>query len=246
MGLTLKTFMALSFLMSLLGCGRKHELHRGQYQGQEFVLQSVEHQGFSTNSFDFTVQLGRLPRVTIEATTTDWGPPYTEALYAGVPWAYITEARPAYADTLDTAKPVHTMLYLPPDEFDREEFDQYVAFFKSEWPALDRQFADGNLRGLTHIIGLVHGRQAQFTRQFLGKEGGEARAITVFPDGRVRYGSASGSFEGSCGLAYFVQMPGQRIPFRAYPGSLSLAQIQQFKDAQGKTLTDYFAVPEVQ
>jgi hypothetical protein len=239
--------MIISFLMGLLGCGKKRELHRGQYQDQTFVFQSVEHQGlFSVNSFDYTVKLGRLPKVEITASTTDWGPPYTEDLYKGTPWAYVTETRPAYADPLATDKPVYTMLYLPPSRFDRDEFDQYVAFFKSEWPALDRQFADGDLRGLVHIIGLVHGNSPQFTQRFLGKVDNQELAITVLPDGRVRYGAANGSSEQSCGLAYSVQMPGLRIPLEAYPGSLSLAQIQQFKDAKGKTLTDYFNVPAVQ
>jgi hypothetical protein len=238
----LAILMLLASILSLLGCNKKNELASGQYRGTDYRVQSVEHQNFMATHFTYEVKLGRLPTAAIDAHTTDWGPPYSPEIYGSTPVVYSGAPYPAYADSLNLEKPRYTLLYLDPDRFSREEFAQYADFFKSEWPSLDPKVAGEAFNDCPHLIGLVYGTPGQFTQQFRGEAYGQKMDITVFPEGRVRFGAADGSSEQSSGLANMVQMPGRRIPLTRASWALSPAQVAQFKDQHGKSLGDYFAV----
>jgi hypothetical protein len=238
-------FMLIASLLNLLGCNKKKELASGEYLGTQYVVQSVEHQNFIASHFTYEVKLGNLPKVPINAHTTNWGPPYSPEVFGSTPLAYNGVPYPAYTDSLNLGKPCYTLLYLDPDQFNDEVFAKYVAFFKKEWPALDPKVAGEAFNDFPHLIGLVHGTPKQFTKQFSGEAFGQKMVITVTPDGRVSFGTADGSSEQSSGLANMVQMPGRHVPLVRATWAIGPEVLAQFKDKDGKTLSDYFDVPLV-
>lgn len=248
MNVTLHVFMAL-FTFGLLGCGSTSTLEEGTFNGQRYVFRSTEHKGFSTNSFEYSIKLGSLPAIEITASTTDWGPPYSDAIYGTAPFVYITQNRLPYSDTLfDDVHPRNTMLYLSPNRFGKPAFDQYVRFMQSEWPAIDAKHAtQPGLRSFPHLIGLVYGKQDDFVRIFRGKTQGKPFLFRVEIDGRVRYmEDAEYNNDAYTGLSEKVHMPGSIIYLDTYtryePSAFTIPQLQQFRDDKGKTIMDYVTI----
>ena len=245
----LQSFMALSTLFGFLGCGSASTLEEGTFEGKPYTFSSREYKGFSTNSFEYSIKLGSLPAIGITASTTDWGPPYSDAVYGTAPFGYITQNRQPYRNELfDDAHPTNTMLYLAPNRFSKPEFDQYVRFMQQEWPAIDTKYAtQPGLRSFPHLIGLVYGKQADFVRIFKGKTQGKPFLFRVEIDGRIRYREdAEYNNDAYTGLAQKVHMPGALIYLDTYtryePSVFTIPQLQQFRDNSGKTIMDYFTI----
>lgn len=234
-----------------LQCKDRQVIYSGTFEGEPYELISVETKGFSTNSIDYVIKSERMRSLEIDATTTDWGPPYADDLYGNTPRAYLTNGPSRYRNEPDNAvQHPSTMVYLSPKHFSRAAFDLYTRFMKSEWPKIDRKFGHEEYSHFPHIIGLVYGKQADFTRTFQGRKDRTDYIIRVEVDGRIRYGSPDLSFEEYSGLSEKVQMPGKRIYVSPAPnagtvyGGVSMAQLKTYRDAAGKTPGDYFTLIE--
>ncbi len=231
-------------LPRLSGCVNTESFHNGTFKGEPYELAYRETKGFSTNSIYYEVKLGRRKWVKVDPNTTNWGPPYADDLYGDARRVYINKNHTPYSNDPDNAV-IHpsTMLYLSPSRFSQDTFDQYAAFMQSEWPKIDHQF--GVQSRFPHIIGLVYGEQDDFARTFRGQKDRIDYIIRVEVDGRIRYGSPTLSFEQSSGLSEKVQMPGKVIHVATgKDAGLSLIDLQNYRDAGGKTLSDYFTLTE--
>ncbi len=242
---TFSVIVGLLALLGLTGCRTETVMYSGAFDSEPYELVSVETKGFSTNSIHYVIKSERMKSLEIDAVTTDWGPPYADDLYGNAPRTYLTDKPAGYRNEPDNAvQHPSTMVYLSPSRFSRATFELYVRFMKSEWPKIDRQFGNEEYSRFPHIIGLVYGKQKDFARIFRGKKDGQNYYIAVEPDGRIRFqqDSQSGAVEYS-GLSEKVQMPGKVINVATgKEAGLSLAEVQTFKDAGGKTLSDYFAL----
>ena len=247
----LRFIMAIFSLFGMFGCGSTTTLEEGTFEGQAYSFKSTEYKGFSTNSFKEHIKLGRLPTVEISATTTDWGPPYSDDIYGSAPFVYTAEHRLPYSNEPDdTVKHANTMLYLSPDRFGKSEFDQYVRFMKAEWPKIDAKYATQPYSKFPHIIGLVYGKQQDFKKVFKGQKAddGATYNYTIYIDGRIELGDATGFIYS--GLSQKVQMPGKIIYLYTFPESptsdITLEKLKTYRDDKGKSIPDYFTiVPKV-
>ncbi|MBD2705027.1 hypothetical protein IC229_30640 [Spirosoma sp. BT702] len=231
----------------LTGCENWKAFHTGTFNGEPYEVQFMESKGFSTNRIDHAIKLGNRKRVVIDALTTDWGPPYADDLFGEAKRVYIDKNHVSYRNEPDNAvQHPSTMLYLSPNQFSREDFDQYVALMHREWAAIDRKHANGEYDHFPHIIGLVYGESDDFVRIFRASKNGKTYLLTIEPDGRIRYmaDEVSANDEYS-GLSEKVQMPGKRIYVATGKNAgLSRTEILMYKDKSGKTLGDYFTLEE--
>lgn len=239
--------MGLLALLGLTGCGTETVIYSGAFDSEPYELVSVETKGFSTNSINYAVKLGRWKTAKIDALTTDWGPPYADDLYGNTRRVYINKNHIPYSNERDNAV-THksTMLYLSPSRFSEQAFAEYSAFMQSEWPKIDRQFGHDEYNHFPHIIGLVYGEQGDFARVFRGEKEGKNYLIKIEPDGRIRYmGDNQGANDEYSGLSEKVQMPGKLIYVATgKEAGLPLSAFQAYKDKGGKTLSDYFTLTE--
>lgn len=226
--------------------------YEGTYKGMSYVLQSLEEKGFSTNHIDWRVKLGELPAAEITPSTTDWGPPYSNAIFGSAPYCYTAQNIPAYRSeedtTFQTSEHEYTMLYLSPKTFSKADYDQYCSFMKSEWPNIDSLYAEKKYSRFPHLIGLVYARQDDITKIYKGtynpypglKPAKTKKAfLRIQNDGRVQlvdddqWKNISYS-----GLSTRVQMPGKRLYLDTDPtsgGFSSIETIRTFKDEQGRS-----------
>ena len=258
------TLMGLTLLLSqwLSSCSlaRWKTVYEGTCNGVPYVLQEREEKGFSTNHIDYRVRLGNLPVADISPTTTDWGPPYSNAIFGSVPYCYTAPAIPAYQNEPDSIAQAnrhsYTLLYLSPKTFSKVDYDQYCGFMKSEWPRIDSLYADNSYTRFPHLIGLVYARQDDITKIYSGSwvpypdtQPGVSKKvfIRIQNDGRVelvdddQWRNVSYS-----GLSIRVQMPGKRLFLDTTPhsGGLSMADIRRFKDDRGRSPDMDFQIVE--
>ena len=240
--------MSLFSVFGMFGCSSTSLLNDGHFDGQKYKLHSTEYVGFTTNSFKWRFKLGRLPAVDINATTTEWGVPYSDDIYGSAPFVYTTERRLPYTHEENyTPVVTNTMLYLSPKRFSQSDFDQYVRFMKREWPSIDALYAtETGSRSFPHIIGLVYGRREDFEQVFKDSKAsnGDPQHYTVYNDGRIVLGTATGTT--NSWLSPNVQMPGRLIEMYTYPGKpyygVTLEKLKTYRDSKGKTIPDYFTV----
>ncbi|MBO0951063.1 hypothetical protein [Fibrella forsythiae] len=239
--------MGLLSLLGLIACDNAHTVLKGSFKGKPYELLSIETKGFSTNRIDYALKLGSYKQVRIDALTTDWGPPYADELYGNARRVYIDKSPAPYSNQGDDPqRHPATMLYLSPERFSKDVFEQYASLLQSEWPVIDQQFARDEYDRFPRILGLVYGEPQSFARLFTGKKEGKPHAIKVEPDGRVRYSPLTDwANDEYSGLSDKVQMPGKHIYVATGKlTGLTLAQVQSYKDELGKTLSDYFLVQE--
>lgn len=241
---------SLLLMMSLLGlsaCETWKTFHTGTFRGKTYEVEELVTKGFDVSRIDYAVKLDGQKRAVIDALTTNWGPPYADDLYGKAPRVYVDKQHAPYRNEPDNAvRHASTMLYLSPDRFDREAFDQYAALMQSEWPAIDRQHSRSEYNRFPHVIGLVYGESNEFVRTFRGRRDGKSYLIKVEPDGRIRYMDEGPSANDEySGLSEKVQMPGKRIYVATgKEAGLSIAELNHYKDAAGKTPGDYFDLRE--
>lgn len=231
-----------------LQCKNRNVFQTGAFEGEKYALTSIETKGFSTNSFTHELKWGGRKAVKINVHTTDWGPPYSDDLYGTTRRVYISPQLEAYQSTnSDTTRLGSSMLYLSPERFSRQVFDDYARFMTKVWSEIDKKYAHQPYSSFPKIIGLVYGNQDDFRLTFKGEKEGQAYIITVEPDGRIRYTLVRQySSDEYSGLSDRVQMPGKRIFVSTNPNAgqlydgVSMAQLAEYKNATGKTLGDYF------
>ena len=249
----IKEFLSLLVIATIaLHCRNRTVFHTGTFEGKTYTVTEIETKGFSTNSFTHELKLPARKAVKINVFTTNWGPPYADDLYGSTPRVYIPARHNAtvyYNSDTDSTRFNGTMLYLSPDRFSRQAFDDYARLMKQVWPAIDKKYADQPYTSFPNIIGLVYGNQEDFTLTFEGKKEGQAYTVRVEPDGRIIYTQVNKySSDEYSGLSLKVQMPGKRIVVSTQPNAgqlysgVSMAQLKTYRDKKGNVLGDYFTL----
>lgn len=242
----MKFLFGFTFLVLLGSCqllNRWKTIKETIVDGEPFVLEVKETKGPSSNSLQWRFKLGALPYVSINAHTLDWGPPYSTKIYGSHLFDFISHNDTINTDSLNVNATTHTFLYLSPNQVSEEEFAIYLQFMKKHWAVIDQEFKGNSLRTFPHIIGLVHGKQIDFCKQFSGKLPylGTSKemdyVLEVKPDGRIVLSNKSS--EEFSGLSD-IKAPGNAIQFT--PGNYSLAQLNSLKDKGGKSITDHFKI----
>lgn len=239
----LRVMGIIALLSSLLGCTNRTESFAGEVEGRRLQATAFERRVPFSDTFWTTLRWGDLPPIAVDSESTSPGAPYSLDVYRGAPVAAADGATQAYSNaaTFDRDAPVPVMLYLDPAKFSRGEFDQYAAFFESGWPQVaDRIGLSQGYRQVA-IVGLVHGRDADFVQRF--ERAGDAAGvrIEVWTDGSVHYRTDRSI--SSSNLSAKVQMPGSRILLRG-GGPFTMQDLQQYRDAAGRALTEVFEVVE--
>ena len=242
------TFMALSIL-SFLGfsaCSDTKVVYTDDYRSEKVVLESIEKKGPSTNSISYRLQWGNLPRVMINAQTTDLrGRPYSDSIFGSSPRYYLDSADTYEYGTGKDQVVVPTMLYIPEKKISKEDFEQYAIFFLNKWPEIETTINRDYPYIRQHIIGVVYGDKENFTAMFTGEHSGKKMILTVYPDGRVSFANDDrGRQENYSGLSEVVQMPGKilYLDMNLQNDGLSREALSRFKNKEGKTVEDIFTV----
>lgn len=255
-----------SFLAFLTGgclTPTENVIYEGTYKGLQYTVTAHETHTVNGSRTDWRVRLGELPELLINITrrygtpiqsvgavTTDWGPPYDDALYGRHEHIYFGE-KPVYSskgDTYDGTPEQHdyTMLYLSAG-IGHGVFQQYAAFMSSEWTKVDKALALST-PNFPHIIGLVGAPQQRFIRSFTGQVRGKPMVLRIDPDGYVNFGPDDGSAELNHMRHCLVQLPRKAIVLHELytwtTYGATKADIQRFRDGIGKSPEAYFALED--
>jgi len=220
--------------------------HEGVVEGKKYVVQFRSVSGYfsSSNSIEYRLRYGELPYLPINANTTNWGVVYSTDIFGKDPFDYITSKNINYSNTDAEAVGVRTFLYLVPGDINKQQYDEYVRFFKSsEWKKADSICIEETKDGepFPHIVGLVHGDPSRYTQDFKGKYIDQEYIFRVENDGRVRLVDSEELGEIGTGLSPKVQMPDKIIYFLpASSGGITADDLKNFKNEQGQSPLDLF------
>mgnify|MGYP003551760612 FL=1 len=236
-------------LFGILSCKNSQTVYEGNHRDKKIVLKSIEVKGFSTNSISYSVQLGNLPSITIDAQTTDLrGVPYSDDVFGNSLRYYLEKDSALYQDEAVHNNPITpTMLYLSEKKFDRESFDDYADFFRQKWPEIVAFINKDYAYIKNNIIGLVYGKRENFIKEFKGLHQGKKMILMVYADGRVcLINDDKWRQENYSGLSPIVQMPGKKLFLDMNPqnGGLTKEEISGLRDKDGKTLENDFVIVE--
>ncbi len=253
----------LAFLTAGCFSSTQKVIFEGTYNGMRYVVKARETRTYNGSRTDWRVRLGNLPELPINITllygtpvpldgvaTTDWGPPYDDALYGTYERVYSAEA-PVYSnkgDAYDSTPDQHdyTMLYLP-DGINQDAFRQYAAFMKAEWGNVDKALTATN-NNFPHLIGLVNAPRQRFIRSFKGMAKGQPLVLRIDPDGYVNFGLDDGSAELDHMRHCVVQMPRKGIVLHTlYTWEVynaTKADVLTFRDFEGKSPDAWFKLED--
>ncbi len=203
------------------------------YNGQKIRVKNVEKKGLFSTKFSQTLRWGKRKALDISEFTTNTGMPYSDDIYGN--------ARRIYIDSLPTDNSTKTkvMLYLPPQKYSPQEFEQYAAFMRSGWQEIkDKVVLDQGYRTID-IGGIVYGNDADFEQIFRNEHN---KTITIKTNGDIFYGDDH-SIE-STNLSDRVAMPGKVIRILKAGGVINKDNLRDYKERSGKSPEDYFVVEE--
>ena len=255
----------MASLFSFLFGGRssppKNVLYQGSYNGETFVVRAHETRAFIGSRTDWCIKLGDLPDVPINITrrrgtpippggavSTDWGVPYSDAIFGGHELIYFGD-RPTYNNVGDDysneAEPQHdqTLLYVS-RRLSPTQFAKLAAMMQARWGEVDMALTSNVDNNFPHILGLVHGERPLFIRTFRGECNGVPHVLRVDPDGYVNFGiddeAASSNHMRHCK----VQRPDKVIELPTLylwaDYQTTKAQIATFRDVNGQSIENTF------
>lgn len=262
-------FQSMASLLAFLtaGCFSPSDTVRyeGTHNGLNYVVKARETRTWNGSRTDWVLKLEGHPELPIIVTkrwgtpvepdgtvSTDWGPPYSDAIYGKYERMYLGNA-PAYTNTGDdysdsvARQHDYTMLYMPPGS-DIKDFAAYSTLMKAEWAAVDKALAAGDTRYFPHLIGLVSAPKYRFVRSFRGTVHGQPLVLRVDPDGYVNFGLDDGTAALNHMRHCVVQMPQKEIVLSMIYGwkdyKISKADLLTFRDLEGKSPEAYFKVSD--
>lgn len=217
----------------------------GEVNGKKYVVQTRSESGYfnSVNSIMYRLRYAELPYIPIDANTTNWDVVYSTAIFGNDSFEYISTEDSAYTNTTAEVIGARTFLYLIPDDFSKQEYDEYVRFFKSnEWKQVNRACVEQTKDGypFPHIVGLVYGDPAWYIKNFKGMYLNQEYIFRVENDGRVKLVDGAELGEIGTGLSPKVQMPGKIIYFSSSSGGITSDELKNFKNEQGQSPLDHF------
>lgn len=201
------------------------------YNGHKVRVKNVEKKGLFSTKLSQTLRWGKLKALDISEFTTSTGMPYSDDIFGDAPRIYI--------DSLSTDNSTKTkvMLYLPPQKYSPQEFDQYAAFMRLGWQEIkDKIVLDQGYRSVD-IGGLVYGNDADFEQLFRNEHN---KTITIKTNGDIFYGDDSGVE--STNLSDRVAMPGKVIRILKAGGVINKDNLHNYKNRLGKSPEAYFNV----
>jgi hypothetical protein len=239
-----KDVLYFSFLLFFASaCKNVSTAYSGEYDGKKLVVQSIEAKGFSTNTITHTVQLGNLPVINIDAFTTDFrGGSYADDVYGNAPHTYIDSTIVYSNEIIYDDSLYSSMLYLSPEKYTLQQFEEYNNCFKNKWPEVEAAINKGYLYFKPHIIGVVYCTNESVTKKFRYKEKDGQYYFNISPDGLIVYYKDDG-LNNAIGtdLSGKVQMPGKIILIKD-SSTFTTGRLRNYKDEKDKPMEDYFSI----
>ncbi len=241
----MKILMMLSMLTTLFtGCaGQWDTLYKGTYNGEDYIYQVRETKGFSTNSFDWRIKLGKRKPIAIDATTTDWGPPYSNDIFGASAYLYFDSSKKYSNEPFMPGKEgtAYSMLYIPSKDAEDDYTNTYFELLRHEWKILMPYFKQATTSGGAIIIGVVAGAPEDFEQQFKGIYNGKNMVLLVRNDGRIAFMQDDKlQNEEFVGLWPQLQIPGKVIYIDENEEGLKLADLKNFKNKYGSSPLSVF------
>ena len=240
-------------------------VYKGTHNGLNYVVKARETRNWNGSRTDWVLKLKGHPELPVIITnrwgtpvepdglvSTDWGPPYSDAIYGKYERMYVGNA-PAYTNTGDDYRDSvvrqhdYTMLYMPPGS-EKKDFDAYSGLMKAEWAAVDKALTADDAYYFPHLIGLVSAPREPFIQRFRGSKNGVKHVLRIDPDGYVFFGFDDGSADGNHDRHSPVQMPKKEILLRtiynidAYGWQLD--DFRKMRDEKGKSPEAYFKLTD--
>ncbi len=217
-----------------------------EYNGMKVLLTYKNVKGFSSNQITYYIQLGKFPKIPIDAFTTDlYGAPYSERVFGDAPHHFFRKDSALYSAKIDFHKKfTPTMLYFDPVTYSKEHFDAYTDFFNNGWPDVVKEINKEYLTFTKDIVGVVYGKKEDFVQYFSGEYNSASHYFEIQAEGAIYFRKGvppdNSGFQGS-GLLPKVQMPGYKI-ILADTSLFTPQTIKTFIDKEGKTMADYFTI----
>jgi hypothetical protein len=238
-------------------------IYKGTHNGLNFTVKAHETHTWNGSRIDWILKLDGHPELPIIITkrwgtpvepdgiiSTDWGPPYSDALYGKFSRMYLGNA-PAYVNIGDNYRDSvarqhdYTMLYMPVGS-DEKDFAAYSSLMKAEWAAVDKALTMDDTGYFPHLIGLVGAPREIFVQRFRGSKNGVTHVLRVDPDGYVNFGIDDGSADKNHDRHSPVQMPQKEILLHTIytidADGWQLDDLRNMKDQKGKRVEAYFKV----
>jgi hypothetical protein len=219
--------------------------HEGALEGKKYVVQTrgVSSYFGSTNRIEYRLRLGELPYLPIDPQTTDWDVVYSTDIFGQDVFDFITAKDIQYLNDREGGVGTRTFLYLLPNDVNKQEYQEYVSFFKSaEWQKADSICISQTQSGspFPHIVGLVYGDPSKYIQNFKGNYMDQEYIFRIENDGRVHLVDGGELGELGTGMSPNVQMPGKIIYFSSEPGAFNTDDLKKFKNEQGQTPMELF------
>lgn len=241
-------YIFYSFIfIGLLSCGNNETIYKGEYQNQPVTVNMKTTPNFSSNTIDYSVQLGDLEPVTIDAHTIDlYGRPYSYSIFKNIPYFMIEPDTITYKNKTGNNDIKVSMLYIDPEQHNTKSFTAYAGLFTEKWPQIQEKLRQlPNIRFDMNIIGVAYTKNTDLIQYFSGMKNGKPYYFDITPDGVISLHEGTRekndfNLLGS-GLAEKVKMPGKVINI-IDSTFYNRSTLREFKDGYGKSMEDYFTI----
>ena len=224
-----------AFLVVLHSCNTRTTIYKGQYNGQTIEVKNIEKKDPFSLKLSQTIQLGNLKPLEISEFTTNGGMPFSDDLYGNTIHQFMDTT---HSDEIANNPALKVMLYVSPEKYSVDEFNQYAAFMRSEWTKIKDKIELNQGYRKINIGGMLYGKDEDFEQIFTTQNG---YAVTIKTNGDIFYGRKGVE---STNLSHKVGMPGKVIMLLKQGGDLNMMKLKDFKDKNGKTLFDYFNIKQ--
>ncbi len=216
-------------------CTAKEDIYKGNFDGKEYEFKQVtKNQGFNkaySQAFRIT---GVSNTLTIDAISTSPGYPYSFEIYKKVPHVILDSTSYEYNNKFEDSSKQYVVLYISPDKFKENDFEQFVDFFQTEWQKIKNQVPLNQGYRSLKIVALVYGTDKQFEQRYLNQEETHSKSITVQTDGQILYSESANSVQ-STNLSSKIQMPGKKINVKA-GGQYTIEALRMFRNKHDRSL----------
>ena len=225
-----------SIAVMFWGCSAKSELLSGAFEGSAYRFVRVDKNRIINTVSYPVLRMDGIPDLLIDEKTTSAGYPYSFSIYQDVPHVLLDSSTYQYSGAYDERARNFVVLYISPDRFSERQRDILFRFFRTEYPRVQSNLSLRQEYRSLNPVAVVYGTADDFNRRFVHNAG---EALEVWTDGEVHYRPMDGSVQ-STNLGEWVQMPGKRIILREPYEPFTRERLREYKDANGKTLEDYF------
>lgn len=233
--------------LPMMSCGKPKVWKTYNINQQKIKILYKKMSGSLTGGQIFYVQIDEHSMIEFLAPVTyTRGIPYDEKMYQKVPHEFFYTST-AYAASIaqPNAYPFPTILYLDPKNFSAEVFQLYISFFKDHWDEVMADFNKETMYLEEKVLGLVNAKRVDFERTYSAEINGQLYTIIVESNGVITgiKGRKLSPTNRNYGIGIYV-LPGNVIECSETP--IPLAAYGQFKDGEGKLLTDVFTMKQRQ